>query len=277
MEETTTTIMAALATLPPLQLSNLTHTIFSAVHRHRRRLSALLSSPILFSLTLRRLHLLSLPSKTLLIAKHLLSSLHNLTLHFHSTTTTTTTTASSALNLQDYDAVLLLLLLCEVRQYNPEILNQPPSKWREVLSQFYMQSLLSGSSIGVYNGSVLVPYIEMVMRCLRFVKSFESGRKVGREAAASAAAVVALPSVEVIGGGVECVICREEMEEGRDVCGLPCQHLFHWKCVLPWLKKRNTCPCCRFQLPTDDVFGEIQRLWEVLIKVGKGYDAECIW
>lgn len=93
--------------------------------------------------------------------------------------------------------------------------------------------------------------------------------KQGREEAASAAAVVALPSVEVSGGG-ECVICKEEMNKGREVCELPCGHLFHWICILRWLKKRNTCPCCRRRLPTDDVRGEIERLLEELAVVGGG-------
>ena len=116
----------------------------------------------------------------------------------------------------------------------------------------------------MHNGSLLVPYIENVARCLRFVFGDIGGG--GGDVAAAVEAVVALPSVSG-GGGGECVICRDEMREGRDVCELPCQHLFHWKCILPWLKKRNTCPCCRFQLPTDDVFGEIQRLWDVLVKM----------
>ncbi|KAB2622253.1 nuclear localization sequence-binding protein-like [Pyrus ussuriensis x Pyrus communis] len=90
----------------------------------------------------------------------------------------------------------------------------------------------------------------------------------GREVAASPAVVVSLPSVVVSGGGSECVICKEEMREDRDVCELPCRHLFHWMCILRWLRKRNTCPCCRFTLPTEDVFGEIQRLWEILHIVG---------
>lgn len=88
-----------------------------------------------------------------------------------------------------------------------------------------------------------------------------------REVAAAASAVVELQSVEVRGDGVECAICREEMREGRDVCELPCDHMFHWMCILPWLRKRNTCPCCRSRLPTDDVIGEIERLWEVLVNV----------
>lgn len=96
----------------------------------------------------------------------------------------------------------------------------------------------------------------------------ENNHKEVGVAAASAATVVSLPAVEVTVGGRECVICKEEMRVGRDVCELPCQHLFHWMCILPWLGKRNTCPCCRFRLPSDHVFGEIQRLWEVLVKTG---------
>ncbi|PON72794.1 43kDa postsynaptic protein [Parasponia andersonii] len=258
MDENTTTIMAALATLPPHQLSNLTHSIFSETLRRRRRLAALLSSQTLFSLSLRRLHSLSLHDKTLLIARHLLSSLRLLT------TTTITTNNIPPIKARDSDAVLLLLHLCEVRQHNPAALETTPFEWRATLRGLYADTLLSfGTGIGVHNGSLLVPYIETVARCLRFVTG---ERKVGGDVAAAVSTVVALPSA-VASGGAECAICREEMRGGREVCELPCRHLFHWRCVLPWLKKRNTCPCCRFQLPTDDVFGEIQRLWEVLIKM----------
>lgn len=130
--------------------------------------------------------------------------------------------------------------------------------------------MLTLSGIGFSNSEVLIKYIELVTKCRRFVSIMGnySSVKEGREVSTSAAAVVGLPSVEVRVGGKECVICKEEMKEGRDVCELPCDHLFHWMCILPWLMKRNTCPCCRHRLPTDDVFGEIERLWEVLVKMG---------
>lgn len=157
------------------------------------------------------------------------------------------------------------------------MIKTPQAKWRLVLGRFFLDTILSVSGVGVLNGVVLFQCVELVARCLRFVGTIlaDSGdHKVGREVAASPAAVVSLPSVEVRGAamGTECVICREEMREGRDVCELPCQHLFHWMCILPWLRKRNTCPCCRFQLPSDDVFGEIQRLWDVLVDVSASRD-----
>lgn len=267
LETTARTIMSAMATLTPPQLSDLTHTLLSFSQHHRCRLSSLLSSPILFALTLRRLNSLSLPHKTLLIARHVISSLHHLVLHFQPAANA----PPPRVKLRDLDAVLLLLLLCEAHQHDPDALQAPTAKWREILGEFYCNTMLTVSGIGAHNASVLVSYIEMLTRCLRFVNATGScsfGGKAGREVPAAKAVVVALPSVEVRNGGPkECVICKEEMEENRDVCELPCRHLFHWVCILRWLSKRNTCPCCRFGLPTDDVFGEIQRLWDVLVKV----------
>ncbi|RDX81830.1 E3 ubiquitin-protein ligase SGR9, amyloplastic, partial [Mucuna pruriens] len=264
MEETTSTIMTALTTLSPSQFSDLTHSILTATHHHHRRLSSLLSSPTLFSLTLHRLHSLSLPQKTLLVARHLLSSLHLLT--------ATSPPPSTATRQRDLDAALLLLLLCQTHNHNPEALETPFSEWRKNLINLFRDSFLtlSFAPLGACAGTVLIPFVENVARCWRLVCALDcgGGKEVG-EVAASAAMVVALPSVEVSVGGRECVICKEEMRIGRDVCELPCQHLFHWMCILPWLGKRNTCPCCRFRLASDDVFGEIQRLWELLVKMDR--------
>lgn len=122
---------------------------------------------------------------------------------------------------------------------------------------------------GCSSGEVLIQYIESVGRSWNLVNvmGFVGGGE--GEEAASASAVVALPSVEASGGG-ECVICKEEMKEGREVCEFPCRHMFHWMCILRWLKKRNTCPCCRHRLPTDDVRREIERLLDDFAKIGGG-------
>ncbi|KAJ4882309.1 hypothetical protein Rs2_32402 [Raphanus sativus] len=278
-EESTTIIMTSLSTLSPSHLTSLTHTILSISHHHRRRLTSVLSSPTLFSLTLRHLLSLSLPQKTLLIATHLLSLLHPLLLHrnhHHSLPS-----SAAFMKLRDLDAVVLLLFLCETHQLDPDVLEASADNWREILGAMCSDTMLNSiSGLWTCDAGILMPYIETLVRCKRFVDIMGGynhlrrlrGEKEGYEIPAARAAVVALRAVEVSNatglnsGEVECVICKEEMSEGRDVCEMPCQHLFHWKCILPWLSKRNTCPFCRFQLPTDDVFSEIQRLWEILVK-----------
>ncbi|CAI0472515.1 unnamed protein product [Linum tenue] len=256
-------IMAALSTLPPHNLAALTSSLLSLADTRRHRLSALLTSPAAFSLALAHLHSLSLPQKTHLVAKHLLSSLHHLTSHF----SPPPPPPPAAFHHRDADAALLLLLLCDLLHRHPDLLDATPyDHWRVALAAHYRAgSVLSHREIGVFYGGVLTPYVELSSRCWRFVTGDHGGGEKA-EAPAAPAAVVALPSVDGGGGGGgECVVCKEAMEEGRDVCELPCRHLFHWSCILPWLVKRNTCPCCRFQLPTEDVGGEIRRLWGFLV------------
>ena len=50
----------------------------------------------------------------------------------------------------------------------------------------------------------------------------------------------------------QCPICLKNMEEEDIINELPCKHKFHKECILPWLQKTCSCPCCRFELPTDD-------------------------
>eukprot|EP00435_Cladocopium_sp_Y103_P002587 s1051_g1.t1 len=40
----------------------------------------------------------------------------------------------------------------------------------------------------------------------------------------------------------ECEICLVEYEEGDELIRLPCLHLFHVNCVVPWLQKQRSCP-----------------------------------
>ena len=49
-----------------------------------------------------------------------------------------------------------------------------------------------------------------------------------------------------------CSICLMDITEGQKTILLPCGHMFHDDCVTKWLNLHNTCPLCRFELPTDD-------------------------
>ena len=45
-----------------------------------------------------------------------------------------------------------------------------------------------------------------------------------------------------------CCICQNEIELGNETVLLPCGHMYHWECCLQWLKTKNTCPICRFEI-----------------------------
>lgn len=55
----------------------------------------------------------------------------------------------------------------------------------------------------------------------------------------------------------ECDLCMEDYQEGDELVRLPCMHLFHGHCVLPWLQKACTCPVCN----TDAKFAAENSIW----------------
>nr|XP_012423210.1 PREDICTED: E3 ubiquitin-protein ligase RNF181 isoform X1 [Odobenus rosmarus divergens] len=71
---------------------------------------------------------------------------------------------------------------------------------------------------------------------------------------AAKAVVENLPRTVIRGSQAElkCPVCLLEFEEEETAIEMPCHHLFHSNCILPWLSKTNSCPLCRHELPTDD-------------------------
>lgn len=60
------------------------------------------------------------------------------------------------------------------------------------------------------------------------------------------------PSKEDMDEKANCPVCIQDFTTDEKMHVLPCFHTFHPDCCIPWLKKHNTCPVCRHELPSDD-------------------------
>lgn len=69
--------------------------------------------------------------------------------------------------------------------------------------------------------------------------------------------VDAIPSVKIsqkdLRKNAHCAVCKEKFELGSCARKLPCNHIYHSDCIVPWLAWHNTCPVCRQELCPDDV------------------------
>ncbi|KAJ7980820.1 E3 ubiquitin-protein ligase RING1 [Quillaja saponaria] len=70
---------------------------------------------------------------------------------------------------------------------------------------------------------------------------------------ASKAAIESMPTIEIVETHVNsdshCAVCKEAFELGSEAREMPCKHIYHSDCILPWLSMRNSCPVCRQELP----------------------------
>ncbi|KAI3817767.1 hypothetical protein L1987_11565 [Smallanthus sonchifolius] len=80
--------------------------------------------------------------------------------------------------------------------------------------------------------------------------------RIGQNPPASKAAIEALPTVEIEEGHVSkeahCAVCKDPFELQTEAREMPCEHLYHSDCILPWLNLRNSCPVCRHELPPEN-------------------------
>jgi len=72
---------------------------------------------------------------------------------------------------------------------------------------------------------------------------------------ASQSAIEECPTIKITENHVKednsCTICMQPWTIGEEVKELPCLHVFHYDCIVPWLTMHGLCPVCRFDLKTD--------------------------
>ncbi|KAF0933636.1 hypothetical protein E2562_018869 [Oryza meyeriana var. granulata] len=72
---------------------------------------------------------------------------------------------------------------------------------------------------------------------------------------ASKAAVDSMPTIIIAACHVatdsHCAVCKDPFDLGTEAREMPCGHIYHHDCILPWLALRNSCPVCRHQMPTE--------------------------
>ncbi|KAF5747915.1 E3 ubiquitin-protein ligase RING1-like isoform X1 [Tripterygium wilfordii] len=70
---------------------------------------------------------------------------------------------------------------------------------------------------------------------------------------ATRSSINAMPTIKVtqrhLRSDSHCPVCHEKFELGSEVRQMPCNHMYHSDCIVPWLVQHNSCPVCRQELP----------------------------
>ncbi|CAO2194986.1 unnamed protein product [Urochloa humidicola] len=73
-------------------------------------------------------------------------------------------------------------------------------------------------------------------------------------APAPQSAIDSMPVVKIsrrhLSDDPQCPVCKDKFELGAEVREMPCKHLYHTDCIIPWLVQHNSCPVCRHPLPS---------------------------
>ncbi|XP_048321801.2 probable E3 ubiquitin-protein ligase RHC1A [Ziziphus jujuba] len=71
---------------------------------------------------------------------------------------------------------------------------------------------------------------------------------------ASRSSIDAMPTLKIshrhLRSDSHCPVCKEKFELGSEARQMPCNHIYHKDCIVPWLVQHNSCPVCRQELPS---------------------------
>ncbi|KAL8218146.1 hypothetical protein R6Q57_021519 [Mikania cordata] len=107
------------------------------------------------------------------------------------------------------------------------------------------------SMSGSFSGSGFDRLLEQLTQ----IQSNRLGR-IEQNPPASKSAIEALPTIMIQEAHVSkqshCAVCKDPFELQTEARVLPCEHLYHSNCILPWLNLRSSCPVCRHELPSEN-------------------------
>ncbi|KAL4326958.1 hypothetical protein AHAS_Ahas13G0052100 [Arachis hypogaea] len=70
---------------------------------------------------------------------------------------------------------------------------------------------------------------------------------------AARTSIDAMPTIKITSAHLRqdshCPVCKEKFELGSEAREMPCNHIYHSDCIVPWLVQHNSCPVCRVELP----------------------------
>ncbi|KAK7316595.1 hypothetical protein RJT34_00178 [Clitoria ternatea] len=83
---------------------------------------------------------------------------------------------------------------------------------------------------------------------------------------ASRSSIDSLPTIKITEthhrADMHCPVCKEKFELGSEAREMPCNHIYHSDCIVPWLVQHNSCPVCRVELPPQGhVSSRGSRIW----------------
>lgn len=76
---------------------------------------------------------------------------------------------------------------------------------------------------------------------------------------ASRPSIDAMPTIKITRNHLltelHCPVCKDKFELGSEAREMPCNHIYHTDCIVPWLVQHNSCPVCRVELPPQGTAG----------------------
>ncbi|XP_054811901.1 probable E3 ubiquitin-protein ligase RHC1A [Prosopis cineraria] len=76
---------------------------------------------------------------------------------------------------------------------------------------------------------------------------------------ASRSSIDAMPTIRIthklLRSDSHCPVCQDKFELGSEARQMPCKHIYHSDCIVPWLVQHNSCPVCRQELPPQGLSG----------------------
>ncbi|KAL9234837.1 hypothetical protein vseg_009660 [Gypsophila vaccaria] len=65
-------------------------------------------------------------------------------------------------------------------------------------------------------------------------------------------AIDGMPTVKITRARLQtdshCPVCKDQFELGSEARQMPCNHIYHSDCIIPWLVQHNSCPVCRQEM-----------------------------